>query len=354
MTLSAFSMALRSSHYGAAIAGILWGVCMFPDAAYAVKASYRCEKGVTFDVDFTANGKKAVLFLPGGLDVPLARAASASGFRFNGGGYDLHGKDPSALLTRPEGDTITCRLLPRKRTQAAKEAPAAEPPPTGPSFDCGGDLNETQQRICANSLLSELDGRMASIYAGLRKKLKTSARSRLREEQKTWLAERDKCGKDDSCIEDHYYGRNAYLEEYEDLGAAPPPPPIVVPSSPSPQATPATPAAPAAPAVPVSPGSPAAQTLETGTETPAAAAMPALPYPGQSWGGLVRSGPGTKYRKVGSLKEGDPLVLLEDTGVELNGYNWFKIEYRGRTGYQWGGLICAKGREVKGAFKICE
>lgn len=370
MTVSARLSAFRSGRSFLAIAGIGWGLCGFSATADAAQASYRCEKGVTFDIDVAANGKRAILFLPGGLEVPVARAASGSGFRFNGGGFDLHGKDPSALLTRPEGDTLTCRRLPKKLKPPPQEVREAEPEQTGASFDCSGDLSATQQRICANSLLAELDGRMAEIYAGLRKKLRGSTKRRLQTEQTSWLEERDKCGKDDSCIEDHYYGRNAYLEEYELPGTAPPPvvvattepPPPAAPAEPvapavepaPPVATP-SPAAPQAPAVPepLIAAAPPAQTAPA-PEPPPAAAVALLPRPGQSGGGLVRVGPGKRYRRIDTLRDGDPIILLEDTGIELNGYNWFRIQYGSRRGFQWGGLICAKGQKVPGALKACQ
>lgn len=68
---------------------------------------------------------------------------------------------------------------------------------------------------------------------------------------------------------------------------------------------------------------------------------------GASWGGSVRSGPGIEFGKVGSLKEGALVELEENTGVQMNGYPWFKItQYNSAggvtlSGYQWGGILCA-------------
>lgn len=68
---------------------------------------------------------------------------------------------------------------------------------------------------------------------------------------------------------------------------------------------------------------------------------------GASWGGSVRSGPGTEFGKIGSLKEGALVELEANTGVQMNGYPWFKItqfdSVGGVTlsGYQWGGILCA-------------
>ncbi|MEM7692843.1 MAG: SH3 domain-containing protein [Pseudomonadota bacterium] len=77
-----------------------------------------------------------------------------------------------------------------------------------------------------------------------------------------------------------------------------------------------------------------------------------LPVSGRSYGGIVRAGPGLNFNRVTSLGEGAPITLLRDTGVAMNGYNWFEIQYRGgRTGYQWGGILCAD-TEITGGF-VC-
>lgn len=85
----------------------------------------------------------------------------------------------------------------------------------------------------------------------------------------------------------------------------------------------------------------------------AAAAVTNLPAPGFSYGGKVREGPGTNHPQVGSLQQKEPVTLLEDTGIDLNGYSWFKIEFGdGQTGYQWGGILCSP-RQIEGLFNPC-
>ncbi|AXS39813.1 hypothetical protein [Breoghania sp. L-A4] len=79
-----------------------------------------------------------------------------------------------------------------------------------------------------------------------------------------------------------------------------------------------------------------------------------FPVAAGSWGGKVRGGPGMNYEQVGSLAEGAPVLLLEDTGVMMNGYPWFLIRFNGnRTGYQWGGILCATRDPVDGVFETC-
>ncbi len=73
-----------------------------------------------------------------------------------------------------------------------------------------------------------------------------------------------------------------------------------------------------------------------------------------SWGGVVRSGPGMTYRRITSLRENERIKLIENTGVMMNGYPWFRIRYRGRkTGYQWGGIICSRDQAVSALHRQC-
>lgn len=83
-------------------------------------------------------------------------------------------------------------------------------------------------------------------------------------------------------------------------------------------------------------------------------AIPVSQYQAQSWGGIVRSGPSMESQRVASLGEGEQITLLEDSGVWMNDYKWFRIQYHGgQTGYQWGGIICGVGQEIPGAYKTC-
>lgn len=84
---------------------------------------------------------------------------------------------------------------------------------------------------------------------------------------------------------------------------------------------------------------------------PAAAAE--LPMDGRSLGGVVRAAPGMESQRLGSLRENEPIVIVKKTGVEMNGYSWFQIKFRGRTGYQWGGIMCASA-PMEGIFQTCQ
>ncbi len=66
-----------------------------------------------------------------------------------------------------------------------------------------------------------------------------------------------------------------------------------------------------------------------------------LPMWGQSYGGIVRAGPGANFAKVASLREGDRVQIVHSTEKVMGGYNWFQVKFKGRNGYQWGGIMCA-------------
>ncbi|MEO0544645.1 MAG: SH3 domain-containing protein [Pseudomonadota bacterium] len=57
--------------------------------------------------------------------------------------------------------------------------------------------------------------------------------------------------------------------------------------------------------------------------------------------GNVRATPSVLGEKIGSLGSGEPVVILSNTDVFLDGFFWFKIEYGKRErGYIWGALLC--------------
>jgi len=78
-----------------------------------------------------------------------------------------------------------------------------------------------------------------------------------------------------------------------------------------------------------------------------------LPRKAKSWGGIVRSGPGQKYRKLASLREGEWITILKRTNKMFNGHPWFKIKYRGRIGFKWGGILCSVGEQIEGTYQTC-
>jgi hypothetical protein len=92
--------------------------------------------------------------------------------------------------------------------------------------------------------------------------------------------------------------------------------------------------------------SPNAQPRRTGT------AEGKFPMGGRSLGGIMRSAPSMSSQKVMSLSEGASVTLVERAGA-MDGYDWFRVQYRGTAGYQWGGIMCSDA-PIRGIFQQCE
>ena len=76
---------------------------------------------------------------------------------------------------------------------------------------------------------------------------------------------------------------------------------------------------------------------------------------GFSYGGVLRAGPTMDAAKVASIQKGDEVEVLEDPGVWMNGYKWFKVRTPHGTGYHWGGIFCITGDTLpEGVFDNCQ
>ncbi|MEO1103443.1 MAG: SH3 domain-containing protein [Pseudomonadota bacterium] len=186
----------------------------------------------------------------------------------------------------------------------------------GPTFNCNADgLNEAETTICNHPRLGRLDHQLGDAYKlvfdySFRQEAELED---VKSSEKAWLRERDTCGSDVDCISDEYAKRIAALKAYLPDDA-----------------------------------------LQEGTSVSAPPATTLFPHPGTSGGGVVRDGPGISYSRVGSLKQGDAISLLQDAGQPMNGYPWFEIQTPdGTIGYQWGGILCANNDPVSGALGTC-
>lgn len=75
---------------------------------------------------------------------------------------------------------------------------------------------------------------------------------------------------------------------------------------------------------------------------------------GQSLGGKLRQGPGLNFAQTGSLSEGTWITILANTGVHMDGYDWFEVATdSGQRGFQWGGIMCSNGQQLAGLFQSC-
>jgi uncharacterized protein YraI len=93
---------------------------------------------------------------------------------------------------------------------------------------------------------------------------------------------------------------------------------------------------------------------QTGSRRAPAEAAFDRPVAAGSWGGVVRSGPGMEYARVTTLREGERVELLYNTGVMRDAYPWFLIRFRGgQLGFQWGGILCRMAVPVDGLYETC-
>ena len=102
-------------------------------------------------------------------------------------------------------------------------------------------------------------------------------------------------------------------------------------------------------------GAAAAPALAQPRASPAASAPDFnRPIEAGSWGGVVRSGPSQSNDRIVSLREGERVSLLFNTGIMWNEYPWFLIRFRdGQLGFMWGGILCSRGAQVTGTYRTC-
>jgi len=75
-------------------------------------------------------------------------------------------------------------------------------------------------------------------------------------------------------------------------------------------------------------------------------------FPGLSYGGQLRAGPGQEYGIVGTMNEGDYIGVIEYTDVYFQDYPWFYVDSPLGTGYHWGGIICTY-EYIDGVYSAC-
>lgn len=174
------------------------------------------------------------------------------------------------------------------------------------SFNCHqSGLNLTEHAICQSGDLSGRDEELNRLW----NRLKASDRRSMKNGQRRWRANRDSCGSNHQCILENYDIRIADIQETFDNNAG-------RNTNQRPQG-------------------------HSGSQA-------------QSLGGNVRSGAGRNYRKLAALWEGESVTLIENAGNVFNGYPWFRIRFRGgKTGYQWGGILCSVGFVNNGVYQQC-
>jgi hypothetical protein len=73
---------------------------------------------------------------------------------------------------------------------------------------------------------------------------------------------------------------------------------------------------------------------------------------GFSYGGVLRSGPGSNYRRLASLVDGDDVEIIGPTGEWSDGYQWYQVNSRFGAGFHWGGIFCSQ-EALEGVLTTC-
>jgi uncharacterized protein len=96
------------------------------------------------------------------------------------------------------------------KVRISELGPAPAPPNRNsfkPSFACTGNLLPTEAVICSDENLAALDRTLAVDYANRMRTLSGVAKVGLEDDEKAWLAERNSCGTNKSCISNAYQVR---------------------------------------------------------------------------------------------------------------------------------------------------
>lgn len=92
---------------------------------------------------------------------------------------------------------------------------AAMPAASAAGFDCGKATSAVEKRICADPILSGLDGRLAEAYRAALAATDDYGRKALGTEQRDWVAHARNICEDDFCLRQAYTDRIAVLSRNE-------------------------------------------------------------------------------------------------------------------------------------------
>jgi uncharacterized protein len=76
-----------------------------------------------------------------------------------------------------------------------------------PAYTCKDSKSASELVICQNQELAVLDIRLNATYSGVQSRMNAADLKTLRDQQRIWVKERDKCGADAGCIKTLYLSR---------------------------------------------------------------------------------------------------------------------------------------------------
>lgn len=74
-----------------------------------------------------------------------------------------------------------------------------------------------------------------------------------------------------------------------------------------------------------------------------------LDMAGTSLGASIFAGPDPNSAVLAELVPETPIQVVMDSGIEMDDYHWFQVQYAGMTAYHWGGYMCVPGMVISGA-----
>jgi len=113
-------------------------------------------------------------------------------------------RNPRRFLRRTLSSAVGAVLL----LGAAALAPAA-----AASFDCATAGAADEKAVCADCDLAQLDVKMATLYEVVTRLVAMGQRGDIQDAQRTFLAERARCGADTACLSRAYRARIGVLEQ---------------------------------------------------------------------------------------------------------------------------------------------
>ena len=83
-----------------------------------------------------------------------------------------------------------------------------------PSFTCKESKSASELIVCQNQELAVLDIKLNAAYGGVQSRMNAAELKLLRDQQRVWVKERDKCGADVGCIKTLYVARLEQLSAH--------------------------------------------------------------------------------------------------------------------------------------------
>jgi uncharacterized protein len=147
---------------------------------------------------------------------------------FDGKSYPGNPTVPGAHVKRGAGAGATVVIEDFPSFDSAKLLPpaAASPVASAPSFDCTKASSAVEKAICTDPKLAGLDRTLADAYGQAMRQWDEATREKERAAQRTWIAQRNACGKSHDpkgCIEASYTRRLVEVQITGGLLTAPTP-----------------------------------------------------------------------------------------------------------------------------------